>query len=302
MIANRRLLLAAMAALTTAALPSWAMAQTPGAFDGLKKTISVDPFLATEAVGGSVTSDGMTAMLIDALVRDGRFVVVERQGLPATEGSGSGGGQMIAASAIVRGVVTKYEAAASGGNVGVSGVPIGALFNGRAGVRGQRAVMEISLRLIDTATGQVISTSSAQGSASSSSRDAAVANNWSGAALGGGTFHATPIGQAGQDAIIKAVDQIAAGMRNVPWSALVIDAGEAGVYLNAGADRNVQPGLVLNVYRAGRVLTDPSTGEVLDREMARVGSVRVETVRERVSTAVLVSGELPVRGDLLKVD
>ena len=301
MIANRQRLLAGMAALTMA-LPSWAMAQSPGAFDGLKKTITVDPFLATEAVGGSVTSDGMTAMLIDALVRDGRFVVVERQGLSATEGSGAADGQMIAASAIVRGVVTKYEAAASGGSLGISGVPIGGLFGGRAGVRSQRAVMEISLRLTDTTTGQIISTSSAQGSASSSSRDASVVNNWSGAALGGGTFHATPVGQAGQDAIIKAVDQIAAGMRNVPWSALVIEASEAGVYLNAGADRNVQPGLVLNVYRAGRVLTDPSTGEVLEREMARVGSVRVETVRERISTAVLLSGELPVRGDLLKLD
>ena len=127
-------------------------------------------------------------------------------------------------------------------------------------------------------------------------------HNWSGAALSGGTFHATPIGQAGQEAIIEAVDQIAAGMRNVPWSALVIEASEAGVYLNAGAHRNVQPGLVLNVYRAGRVLTDPSTGEVLEREMARVGSVRVEAVRERISTAVLLSGELPVRGDLLTLD
>ena len=162
--------------------------------------------------------------------------------------------------------------------------------------------MEISLRLIDTTTGQVISTSSAQGSASSSTSDASIVNGWSGAALGGGTFHATPIGQAGQDAIIKAVDQIAGAMRNVPWSALVIDAGESGVYLNAGADRNVHPGLTLNVYRVGRSFTDPSTGEVLDVEMAPVGVVRVEGVRDRVSTAVVVSGELPARGDVLRLN
>jgi curli biogenesis system outer membrane secretion channel CsgG len=52
-------------------------------YEGLKKTIAVDVFQAAEAVGGSVTADGLTSMLTDALAHDGRFVVVERRGSSA---------------------------------------------------------------------------------------------------------------------------------------------------------------------------------------------------------------------------
>lgn len=288
---NRRLVLSgATLAVAGLAAPAMARPQTHAAFDGLKKTIAVDTFLATEAVGGSVTAEGMTAMLTQALVEDGRFLVVE----------GSGGG--IAPSAIVRAAVTKYEAAAGGGGLSISGGPLGGLLGGRASTRSQTAVMEIALRLIDAATGQVVSTSSAQGRASSRTSEAGLVESWGGGRLGGEIFRATPIGQAGQDAIMKAVDQIAGGMRGVEWSALVVDAADNGVYLNAGADRNVQSGLTLSVWRPGRTLTDPGTGEVLDVEMARVGRVRVETVRARLSTASLIDGEPPMRGDVLKAD
>lgn len=288
---NRRLVLAgATLAVASLATPAIALAQTRPAFDGLRKTIAVDLFQATEAVGGSVTAEGMTAMLTQALVEDGRFLVVE----------GSGGG--IAPSAIVRAAVTKYEAAAGGGGLSISGGPLGGLLGGRASTRTQTAVMEIALRLVDAATGQVVSTSNAQGRASSRTSEAGLVESWGGGRLGGEIFRATPIGQAGQDAIMKAVDQIAGGMRAVEWSALVVDAAENGVYLNAGADRNVQSGLTLSVWRPGRTLTDPGTGEVLDVEMARVGRVRVETVRARLSIASVIDGEPPMRGDVLKAD
>lgn len=290
LIPNRRLVLtgAAGMALTAAAGPALARPQDRAAYDGLKKTIAVDLFRATEAVGGSVTAEGMTAMLTQALVEDGRFLVIE------------GGGGAMEASAIVRGAVTKYEPAAGGGGLSIAGGPLGGLLGARAGTRTQTAVMEIALRLVDASTGQVISTSSAEGRASSRTSEAGIVENFGGGRLGGEIFRATPIGQAGQDAIVRAVDQIASGMRRVAWSAIVVDATDGGVYVNAGHDRNVQPGLVLSVWRTGRTLTDPRTGEVLDVEMSRIGEVRIETVRDRLSIASVVSGELPMRGDVLK--
>lgn len=281
----------------------------PTSYDGLKKTIAVDLFQAAEAVGGTVTAEGMTAMLTDALVRDGRFVVVERpalssvqteQGLTTIPGTGAASGGLIGASAIVRGAVTKYEAAAGGTSIGVSG-PLSKALGGRAGLKNQKAVMEIALRLVDTTSGQIISTSKAQGAASSSSTDLSVGSNFGGPSAGLGTFRATPIGQAGEDAIVKAVQLIAEGMRNVPWSAQVVDAEGARIYVSAGADRNVQSGTQLAVWRKGKVLTDPSTGEVLDVELQQIGVIRVDSVRDRLSTAVLVSGEAPARGDILRL-
>lgn len=290
--------------------PAAASAQTSSP----RKTISVDTFLAAEVVGGDVTAEGMTAMLIEALVNDGRFLVVERPGLSSVQdeqdlayagattiGTSAPSGQLIGASAIVRGTVTQFEPEASGGSIGVSGIPLSGLFRGRASADRQTSVIEISLRLIDTTTGQVLLSTSARGSASATSAGARVQEPWGGRSAGASAFRATPLGQAGEDAIRQAVEQIAAAMDNVPWSAQIVDAADT-IYVNAGQDRNVEPGLSLNVYRQGRTLTDPSTGEVLDVELSQVGVIRIDQVRARVSTAVLVSGVAPQRGDIVRLE
>lgn len=279
-------------------------------YDGLKKTVSVERFQATESVGGLVTADGMTAMLTDALVKDGRFVVVERpslMGVVAEQALGQGGfvnaetaaktGQLIGAGVIVLGTVTKFELNAGGGGLQLDDLPLGLPFDTHAELQNQKSVMEISLRMVDTTTGQVISTSSAQGSANATNARVGISDPSSGASVGGVAFQNTPIGQAGEQAIIKAVAQIAADMKGVPWSALVVDANNGKVYVNAGSARNVQNGMEFNVYRKGKVLTDPSTGEVLDAEMEKIGVIRINGVREKLSTAVVTSGETPVRGD-----
>ena len=264
-------------------------------YDGLKKTVSVDPFQVTDAVSVG-TAEGMAALLIDAISRDGRFVVVERVEPLAVPGSAG----PIQASAVVRGAVTKFEAAAGGSDFGIGG--LSSLLGARAGIKNQKSMIEISLRLIDTTTGQVISTSRAQGTASSSGLDIKVEDSRTGASAGGGTFRNTPIGKAAEDAIAKAVEQIAAGMKSLPWSALVIDAEGDKVFVNAGAERNVQPGMTLHVYRKGKVYTDPSTGVTLDVDLDPIGVVRIEQVREKMSTAVQMSGQLPSRGDVLKLN
>lgn len=295
-----------------------AQAQPPAVrYDGLKKTVSVDQFQAAESTGGLVTADGMTTLLTNALVKDGRFIVVERPALAGiqleqtlgqagatTAETGARPGQQIGASAMVRGIVTKFQAAASGSALSVGGLPLGlgSFLGAGAAVKSQTAMLEISLRLIDTTTGQVISTSTAQGFASTSSADVTLVNPNTGLAAGGGTFQTTPIGQAGEQAIVKAVELIASGMRSVPWSAMVIDASNGQVYLNAGAERNVQVGLALTAYRKGKVFTDPGTGVVLDVDFEKIGTLRVVGVRDKLSAAVVESGEVPVRGNLLKLD
>lgn len=311
-IAGVMLALGLAMAAGSAAAADQAKPVTP--YGGLKKTVSVDPFLATEALGGIVTSDGMTALLTAALVKDGHFVVVERTGLMGVQAEQALGqvggaiaetaakaGQLIGASAIVRGVVTKFGPAASGSSLTIGG-PLGRFFATRAGLQSQTSVIDISLRLIDTTTGQVMSTFTAQGSASSTTADANIVNTNSGAGLGGNAFKNTPIGQAGEQAIVKAVEHISNGMRNIPWSALVVDVNGGTVYVNAGAEQNVQVGLVLNVYRKGKVFTDPATGVVLDVVMEKIGAIRIDGVREKLSTATVVSGETPVRGNLLKLN
>lgn len=288
-------------------------------YKGPRKSLAVEQVLATDSTGGALTADGMTALLTAALVRDGRFVVVERAGLAtvqAEQGLGQGGaaqaetaarsGQLIGASAIVRAAITKYQPNASGGSVTLGGMSMGglaALLKGGMEAKNQTAMIEIGVRLIDTTTGQVVSTSAAQGTASGSSAGASAANPLTGLGAGVVAFRNSPIGQAGEQAIAKAVEQIASGMRDVAWSASVVDATEvSSVYVSAGTDRGMQPGMRLGLYRKSRVLTDPGTGVVLDVELLKLGTALVKSVRERVSIASFEGTEPPVRGDIVRLD
>lgn len=311
-MANARIFFTGLLFLTMASVSAFA---EPEVQNAPKKTIAVDQFQAAETTGGAVTGDGLTALLVDALIQDGRFVVVERAGLSSVQAEqGLGGsasltaetapktGQIIGANVLIRGAVTKYEANAGGGGVGISGLPMGGLFSPGADIKHKTSTMEINLRLIDTTTGQIIATYNAEGSASATSAGAGIVSNKTGLGINADAFRATPIGQAAQDAIIKAVSLIATGMQNVAWSALVVEANGNKIYLNAGTNRNMTPGMVLIAYRKGKVFTDPSTNEVLDVEMERVGSVRIDSVREKLSTAVQADGQGLTRGDILRLN
>lgn len=282
---------------------------------GLKHTVGVDAFGGGELTEGAASPDSLNALLTDALISDGHFIVVERAGLGsvqteqqlgttgmATAATAAKTNQMIGAGLLVRGAVIKFSSAAGGGGLTLGGSFGGGLLGAGGGAKTNKAVMTVSLRLIDTTTGQVLATATGEGSATSKEVNAGLTNNRTGATLGTNAFKATPVGKAAEVAIDQAVGKLAAGLGNVPWSALVVDDRAGVVYINAGADQNVQPGLTLGVDRKGETLTDPGTGAVLDVQMTRIGTIQIDAVREKISTAHIVSGGAPVRGDMLRVD
>jgi len=306
-------LVAGLALVVTAAPVAMAQPAASPVAAGLKKTVAVDVFGGAELTAGLVAADGLTAILTDVLIRDGRFVVVERQALgsiqseqqlgqggSATVETAAQGNRLIGASYLVKGAITKYNPAAGGGGLSIGGLPSAGGFGLGAGARTRKATVSISLRVIDTTTGQIIATVNAEGAATSQETDAGLVNGRNGSTLGASAFRGTSLGKAVEDAIRKAVDQIALDLGGVPWSGLVVDNRNGTIYLNAGSEQNVQPGMVFGVYRQGEVLTDPGTGAVLDVAIERLGSVRVDTVREKISIGQIVDGQQPARGDLLK--
>lgn len=286
---------------------------------GPKKTVFVDVVGAVEAMSGSMravgtTNEGLNAMLVDALMRSGGFVVLERVALDdiqleqdlgkngsTTAATAAQTGRMLGASAVVRATVTKFEANAGGSDLQI-GIPFSRLLGGSAGLSDQKAIVEFNLRIIDTSTGQIIATSKASGSANSTSANVTATNNQTGANVGANTFKNTPLGAAAETAIEAAVKQIIAGMAKVAWSSTVSEADEGKVYVSAGRAQNLQVGTVLHVYRKGKVLTDPDTGVVLEILMANVGTIKLMTVNEKISSATVLSGELPARGDIVKFE
>jgi len=303
---------AILAYAATLLLSAPALAQNASApFNGLKKSVTVAAFEAPELTVGGATADELNALLVDALLRDGRFVVLERatlvdmtneqtlsQGGAVAAGGVAQPARFLTGSAIIRGTVTKFDPGTHGGSLSVGGFPF--LGGGGLGVSSQTAEVTISLRVIDSTTGQVLHMGSAKGHATTKSIQ--VQARTGGYDWNGGSFLKTPLGEALQDAIRKTVDEIGLAMAKVPWSALVSEFDSGNVYLTAGENQGVAEGQIFHVYRKGKVLTDPASGVVLDVLLDPVGTIQVRSVREKISIATVISGEAPARGDVVKVD
>ncbi|HEY0301303.1 MAG TPA: CsgG/HfaB family protein, partial [Rhizomicrobium sp.] len=266
-----------------------------------------------ETTDGAATADGVSAMLTAALVKDGRFVVVERQAMTqiqweqqlgqagnAANGTAPSSGQLIGAGVLVRGTVTKFDPRGGGGGLSIGGAGLFGGVPGTLGVNSQTAVVEIALRLIDTTTGQVIDSATASGTASATGF--AVRAYTHGLAIGGNGFAETPLGKACEDAVNHAVARIDLGMARAPWSALVVEGGIGTVYINAGARQNLRPGMTLSVSRNVHTLTDPATGVVLETITQPIAKLQIRDVHDTVSIATLVSGDAPLRGDIVRLD
>lgn len=282
------------------------------AYTGPKKTVFIATFESASSLEGQATGPGLSQMLVDAMMKDGRFLVIERRGIgevldeielgkdgSSTAATAPKKGQLLGASVIIRGTVTKFNPRAKGGGLSVGGGLMGS--GGQSvGMNKVKAKVEIALRLIDAATGQIISTAKAEGTASARefSADLYTKGNFQ---VGGSQFSETPLGQAADEAIKSALAQIATGMEKMPWTALVIENSDGVVYVNAGSNANLQPGTTLHIYRKVKELTDPATGALIHTITAKAGSVQVQTVEETIAIAKIISGS-PVRGDMLRLN
>jgi hypothetical protein len=100
---------------------------------------------------------------------------------------------------------------------------------------------------------------------------------------------------------------VAAQTEAVAWEAQVaqVETNDAGivlrVFLRAGSDDGVQVGDRFNVYRPGKAVTDPETGEVLSpAKDRRVGVCRVQKLTGSMATAEPTLGDGFQKGDVAR--
>ena len=304
---TRWLLAASVIALCAITSAASAQSAPPAPFSGPKKSIAVTGFDGTIAFEGGDAAQGLTTMLTDALIKDGRFVVIERAAIAEvsaehalTPGTVAATTQITPANVLVRGTVTKFAPKVSGGGLSGGFMGSGSL-GGALGISGDHSDVELNIRLVDAATGRILASINAKASVSSHGVTANIATR-SGMSFGGTEFKNSPIGQACEQAVQQAVDQIAAAMDKVSWSAQVLSSDSGQIYIDAGAVQNIQTGEVFKVYHKGKVLTDPSTNAVIDVIEDPVGSIKITTVREKTSAAAVTDGAIPARGDIVRVN
>ncbi|MBI5074145.1 MAG: hypothetical protein HZB62_03080 [Nitrospirae bacterium] len=280
-----------------------------GTYTGPKKRIAVTKF--ENKVKGTYGSwnigEGMADQLATALIKTNRFVVVERQALQEVLGEQELGqtgiikketqakvGQVLGAQILIRGVVSEFEQAESGGGGGIG-------YGGfRIGGKSSNAHVGIDIRLIDATSGQVLTSHNSVGKAESSGIAVGVSRGM--VDFGADSFKNAPIGQATRQAIEEAVNFIVNTMETVPFTAKVVKIDGKKIYINIGSNMNIRPGTKMYAYALGEDLVDPETGLKLGADEKLIGTVEVRDVQDKFSVGYMSSGNGTLkRGDVLKL-
>ncbi len=263
---------------------------------GPKRTVAVSHFDAvgsfTRVHGGWDVGGGLSAMLTSALSESDRFIVLERGNLSTVmseqqlaangltnQESGARAGQLMGAQILVMGSVTEFGQNNSGGgfSIGFAGSDLG----GAISPQFSKGYVAIDVRFVDSTTGQVLRSVTVRKKIKSSAFAGSI--NFEGISIGGNKFNSTPLGEACREAINEIAQQVAAEAAMLPWAGRVVDADLGEVYVNAGADSNVHIGDSFKVYRVTKVLTDPTTGELLGQRKRQIGMVEITSVQEKLS-------------------
>jgi len=193
-------------------------------YSGPRARIAVADFDVKAAKATGEIGTGLKEMTVTALVNSNRFRVVERQVLDAVmkeqelsasgaaqQGTGPQRGQIKTADLIITAAVTEFEPEASGGSAGIGGgggVGSGIL-GGLLGASMNKAHMALDIRIVDTATSEVLAATRVQGQATDVS-GGFMAGFFGGWALGGGlsAYANTPMEKAIRICIIEAIRYI----------------------------------------------------------------------------------------------
>jgi curli biogenesis system outer membrane secretion channel CsgG len=248
---------------------------------------------------------GIADMLVDRLVNDGTYSVIERKALDkliteqnfsnsdrADPSSAAKIGKLLGVSAIIIGSITQFGRDDKSTNVGGSAVGglTGRFGIGGVGKREAKAVVEISARLVNVDTGEILLAAQGKGESTRGGTTLLGAGGSSGGAGGGGydmsskNFGATILGEATNKAVTEVATTLDQNVGKLPAAAaiavdgLVADVSGGTLVLNVGSSNGLKVGDTLEVARTGREIKDPATGKVLRRTDTALGSVTITEV------------------------
>jgi len=267
---------------------------------------------------------GISDLLVQKLVQDGKYSVIERNALDkilaeqnfsnsdrADSNTAAKIGKILGVDAIIIGSITQFGRDDQHTNVGGGGYGLGKFGLGGVGTSKAKAVVGISARLINTTTGEILVAVTGTGeSTRSSTALLGGGGGWSGGGGGGldmgsSNFSNTILGEAVHKAVDDTGAQIDASVDKVPLiklevNGLVADVSGTTLIVNVGKKAGVRVGDKLTVSRQVRVVKDPATGKVIKSVEDKIGEATVTEVDSDSATATFAgSGQAKV-GDVVK--
>ena len=223
----------------------------------------------------------VTDLLSKALTESGAYLVFERPDISRLEAESRLTGQelnVIGVDALVIGSLTEFGRK----TVGETGF--------LSSSKRQVAFAKVDLRVVDTATSQVLFATSGAGEAST---ETASVMGFGSRAGYDGTLNDAAIRQA----VSEAVNRLSFQMQGRPWQTYIPRADGERLFLGGGRSQGILPGMVFEVHTRGEVIKSPQTGADVTLPGVQVASIRVDanfgdTELNEGSVASIVSGSI----------
>jgi curli biogenesis system outer membrane secretion channel CsgG len=267
---------------------------------------------------------GIADILVDRLVNDGKYSVIERKALDkliteqnfsnsdrADPSSAAKIGKLLGVDAIIVGRITQFGRDDKNKGVGLGAVGSRIGLGGGVGTKEGKAVVQITARLVNVETGEILASIQGKGESKRSGVNLGGGGAGSGGGGGGGlnmgssNFGATIIGEATNAAVTEVatgLDDKAASLpaRVIQVDGLVADVDGSHLILNVGTTTGIKVGDTLTISRLGREIKDPATGKVLRRTDSDMGTIKI-TQADASSAEGDYSGQPGVKvGDRVK--
>jgi curli biogenesis system outer membrane secretion channel CsgG len=267
---------------------------------------------------------GITDLLVTRLVKDGSYRVVERKALDkilaeqnfsnsdrANPSSAAKLGKLLGVDAIIVGSITQFGNDTKNTKVGGAGGGLGGFGLGGFSHKKSKAIVQVDARVVNIDTGEILVVSEGKGESSRESTSmTGGGSNWHGFGagavdFGSSDFQSTIIGEA----VKAAVDQMTTGLitdaskveaRTIVVEGLVAAVEGKTIVLNIGAKTGIKVGDKLSLERVSREIKDPSTGKVIRRLSAQIGTIEITDVDDISAVGNLVTGVGVKVGDLAK--
>jgi curli biogenesis system outer membrane secretion channel CsgG len=269
---------------------------------------------------------GIADMLVDKLVNDGQYSVIERKALDkilaeqnfsnsdrADPTSAAKLGKVLGVDAIIIGSITQFGRDDKKTGIGGGGF---SRFGGKVGLGGvekreSKAEVAITARMINTETAEILASCTGKGESKRGGTSLLGAGAGGGGGGGGAfdmrssNFGATILGEATHAAVDEVgnqLDQKAASLpaRVVNIEGLVADASGNTLIINVGKRAGVSVGDRLEVRRKIREVKDPSTGKVIKRVEDKVGEMVVTEVDDGSATGTYTGSGAAKVGDSVR--
>jgi curli biogenesis system outer membrane secretion channel CsgG len=261
---------------------------------------------------------GISDLLVQKLVQDGKYSVIERNALDkilseqnfsnsdrADATTAAKIGKVLGVDAIIIGSITQFGRDDKHTNVGGGGYGLGKFGLGGVGKSEAKAVVG------NTATGEILAAVTGMGESTRGSTSLLGAGGgWSGGGggsldMGSSNFANTILGEAVHKAVDDTGAQLDSASDKVPTikleiSGLVADVSGNQLILNVGKKVGVKVGDKLIISRQVRVVKDPSTGKVIKSIEDKIGEATVTEVDNDSATATFSGSGTAKVGDVVK--